>query len=34
MNTDVERTVVLEGLNLVSGIEYGFGGVFIGTRTA
>ena len=25
-----KRTVVLEGLNLVSGIEYGFGGVFIG----
>jgi putative membrane-bound dehydrogenase-like protein len=25
-----KRTVVLEGLNLVSGIEYGFGGVFVG----
>ncbi len=25
-----KRTVVLEGLNLVSGIEYGYGGVFIG----
>ena len=25
-----KRTVVLEGLNLVSGIEYGFGGVFLG----
>ncbi|HTH47983.1 MAG TPA: PVC-type heme-binding CxxCH protein [Candidatus Limnocylindria bacterium] len=24
------RTVVLEGLNLVSGLEYGYGGVFIG----
>ncbi len=25
-----KRTVVLEGLNLVSGLEYGYGGVFIG----